>query len=78
MISEGAFGTKLPHIIGSDAVGVVEKIGSEVKQFKNGDLVATHFVQSWQSGDLKPTDLQSRLGTDVQGVFSEFMVVYQM
>ncbi|WP_257669968.1 zinc-dependent alcohol dehydrogenase family protein [Parapedobacter tibetensis] len=75
MIAKGAFGTKLPHILGSDAVGIVEQIGSDVLTLNVGDLVATHFIQSWQSGGLKPVDLKSRLGTAVQGVFSEYITL---
>ena len=73
MIAKGAFGTKLPHILGSDVAGVVEKIGINVSLFNVGDIVSTHFIQSWQSGSLKESYLQSRLGTNVQGVFSEYI-----
>lgn len=75
MIAKGAFGTSLPHIPGSDAVGTVDKIGAKVQQWKVGDYVSTHFIQAWQSGTLNPSHLQSRLGTDVQGVFSEYVVL---
>lgn len=75
MIAKGAFGTPLPHTLGSDSAGVIEKTGIYVKTLKVGDIVSTHFIQDWQSGNLKPSYLKSRLGTDVQGVFSEYIAV---
>ncbi len=75
MIAKGAFNTPLPHTLGSDAAGVVEKTGTGVTQFKPGDTVATHFIQGWQSGNLKHMDLQTRLGTNVQGVFSKYIAL---
>ncbi|RKE98136.1 zinc-dependent alcohol dehydrogenase family protein [Ichthyenterobacterium magnum] len=73
MVAKGAFATKLPHTLGSDAVGIVKKIGTHVTKFNVGDTVSTHFVQSWQSGVLKASDSQSSLGTSVKGVFSEYI-----
>ncbi|MBD0288625.1 MAG: NAD(P)-dependent alcohol dehydrogenase [Flavisolibacter sp.] len=75
MVAKGAFGNRLPHILGSDAVGVVEQVGSEVATLKVGDVVATHFIQGWQSGSLKSTDLDTRLGVGVQGVFAEYIAL---
>ena len=75
MIAQGAFGTSLPHILGSDAVGIVEKIGNKVTVLEVGDVVASHFIQDWQSGGLKSDYLKKRLGTTVQGVFSEYVAL---
>ncbi|MDR7132020.1 NADPH:quinone reductase-like Zn-dependent oxidoreductase [Algoriphagus sp. 4150] len=75
MIVKGAFGTSLPHTLGSDAAGIVEEIGTAVTNFQVGDVVATHFIQDWQSGDLKSEDLASRLGTSVKEVFSEYIAL---
>jgi NADPH:quinone reductase-like Zn-dependent oxidoreductase len=36
---EKVFGTRLPFIPGSDIAGVVEKVGSKIAKFKNGDSV---------------------------------------
>ncbi|MBK6267163.1 NAD(P)-dependent alcohol dehydrogenase [Marivirga sp. S37H4] len=75
MIAKGALGTKLPHVLGSDAVGVVEKTVNSISKFKVGDVVSTHFIQSWQSGNLQASNLLNRLGTDVPGVFSEYIAL---
>lgn len=75
MIAKGAFGTQLPHTLGSDAAGIVERTGKNVSTLKVGDMVSTHFIQSWESGSLKPADLNHRLGTTVQGVFSEYIAL---
>ncbi len=75
MIAKGAFGINLPHTLGSDAAGIVKQTGSDVSLFKVGDRVSTHFIQSWQSGNLKPSDLLTRLGTSVKGVFAEYIAL---
>jgi NADPH:quinone reductase-like Zn-dependent oxidoreductase len=75
MIAKGAFGTQLPHQLGSDAVGVVEKIGRDVSFLKVGDTVATHFIQDWHSGRLKDIYLKSSLGTANEGVFAEYIAL---
>lgn len=77
MIPKGLFGTSLPHILGSDAVGDVVETGSLVTELKVGDRVSTHFIQGWQSGSLEPHTLTTRLGVDVQGVFSEYIALPQ-
>ncbi|WP_029292775.1 zinc-dependent alcohol dehydrogenase family protein [Chryseobacterium hispalense] len=75
MLAKGAFEKALPHILGSDAFGIVEKIGNEVSAFKIGDRVCTHYIQAWQYGSLKSEDLKSRLGIEQKGVFSEYIAV---
>ena len=75
MIAKGVFETSLPHVLGSDAVGTVEKIGSAVTLFQVGDIVSTHFIQDWQFGDLQSVYLNNRLGTTSRGVFSEYIAL---
>lgn len=73
MVAEGIFGTPLPHVLGSDAAGVVVQVGHSVKHFAAGDRVCTHFIRDWQDGQLKAEYLKSRLGTGVNGVFAEYI-----
>ncbi|WP_057937818.1 zinc-dependent alcohol dehydrogenase family protein [Algoriphagus resistens] len=75
MIAQGAFRTSLPHTLGSDATGEVVAIGSGVTHLTVGDRVVTHFIQDWQAGQLQDSYLKNRLGTDVQGVFSEYVAL---
>jgi threonine dehydrogenase-like Zn-dependent dehydrogenase len=49
-VSEGGSGPKENLILGHEAVGVVEEVGSHVKRFKPGDLVAVPCVTpNWMS-----------------------------
>jgi NADPH:quinone reductase-like Zn-dependent oxidoreductase len=75
MIAKGAFKKPLPHVLGSDASGIVQQLGGKVTLFKNGDRVTTHYIQGWQSGDLQPEFLKTRLGVEVPGIFSEYIVI---
>ncbi|WP_404986229.1 NAD(P)-dependent alcohol dehydrogenase [Chryseobacterium sp. M5] len=75
MLAKGAFEKALPHVLGSDAFGIVEKTGNEVSAFKIGDRVCTHYIQAWESGFLKPEDLKTRLGIEQKGVFSEYIAL---
>ncbi|WP_196892507.1 zinc-dependent alcohol dehydrogenase family protein [Aureivirga marina] len=75
LVTKGNFGNKIPHILGSDAAGIIEKIGKDVTNFKIGDKVTSHFIQTWQHGIIKNTDIQNSLGTSVSGVFSEYIVL---
>ncbi|MBP1616316.1 MAG: hypothetical protein H6Q14_143 [Bacteroidetes bacterium] len=76
LIAKGGFGNhQFPHILGYDASGIVKEIGSKVSNFKVGDLVCTHYTQTWQNGEITLNDMQNRLGTDVQGVFSEYIAL---
>nr|WP_315242229.1 NAD(P)-dependent alcohol dehydrogenase [uncultured Flavobacterium sp.] len=75
MIAAGALEKPLPHTLGSDAAGIVEQVGSRVTTLKIGDAVSTHYIQAWQSGALKNSDLKSRLGAELPGVFSEYIAI---
>jgi NADPH:quinone reductase-like Zn-dependent oxidoreductase len=63
----------LPHIPGSDASGVVEATGEGVRDFRPGDEVITHFFTLWQDGPFQKTYFSRRLGSEMSGVFSEYI-----
>lgn len=75
MIAKGFFERPLPHTLGSDAAGDVVEVGKDVSDLKIGDKVSTHFIHAWQSGNLNPDILKTRLGMDRQGVFAQYIAL---
>ncbi|MCI0411393.1 NAD(P)-dependent alcohol dehydrogenase [bacterium] len=66
-------GTRVPV---SDAVGVVEVLGSGVTRVKRGDRVAPIFYPRWLEGEVSPEKLVSPLGGAVaDGVLAEYVAV---
>jgi NADPH:quinone reductase-like Zn-dependent oxidoreductase len=65
----------LPHVPGSDAAGVVERVGSAVTGWQAGDEVITHFFVDWQEGPIQPAYFSYRLGSEGEGVFSEYVAL---
>lgn len=55
----------LPMIPVSDGAGYVEEVGSSVRGYKVGDLVATVYIPEWRAGPYKQeyTALETRPGT---------------
>lgn len=68
---------ELPFTLGSDASGIVEKVGSRVTLFKNGDRVISLLRQNWYGGPLTVQKAAAQLGGSVAGVFSEYYVFNQ-
>jgi NADPH:quinone reductase-like Zn-dependent oxidoreductase len=62
----------LPVILGSDAVGIVEHIGSKVTRFTPGDTVISLLRQRWYGGKFDAYKASLQLGASVDGVFSEY------
>lgn len=62
----------LPITLGSDAAGVVIKVGAKVRNFKAGDRVISLLRQNWYGGKLTRAKAADQLGGTVPGVFSEF------
>jgi len=63
---------ELPLIPLSDGVGVVEKLGSEVRGLSAGDRVCPHLLPLWGGGEPTRAGLRTGLGGPLPGVLSEF------
>jgi NADPH:quinone reductase-like Zn-dependent oxidoreductase len=75
---EGSYGGKgsTGTIPLSDGVGVIEKIGSEVKKFQIGERVCPTFMPGWIDGTYTKEKARSALGAgEVQGVLSEYIAI---
>ncbi len=62
---------KLPIIPLSDVCGKVIEIGSQVKNFKLGDLVCPNFMPNYTSGPLLKEHVQNALGGAINGVLAQ-------
>lgn len=71
----------LPHIPGSDAVGIVEQIGSSVKNFKKGDTIVMDPSASCgqcdfcKEGRINYCPKARILGRENDGAYAEYMVL---
>lgn len=75
MIASGVFKNELPHILGSDAAGVVTAVGNAVSNFKPGDKVVTHFIKDWDKGAITQYARDKRLGVGSEGVFAQYIAL---
>lgn len=66
-----------PFIPVSDGAGEVVAIGTGVSRVKVGDRVAATFFQDWQAGEISKTTMKSALGGEINGMFSEYVVLNQ-
>jgi NADPH:quinone reductase-like Zn-dependent oxidoreductase len=66
-----------PVIPMSDGAGEVVAIGEGVTQVKVGDRVAGIFFQGWQAGAINRQIMKSALGGEIDGMFSEYVVLDQ-
>ena len=73
--------TKLPCIIGHEFSGIVEKAGSNVREFKKGDKVAVESImwcgrcQSCRSGFPNQCKHVELMGLSADGAFAEYVMV---
>jgi threonine dehydrogenase-like Zn-dependent dehydrogenase len=80
-IRANPFGIKLPVIMGHEASGVVEQVGTAVKDFRPGDRVATHPVHpcyscgTCTSGLTHLCENMGHFAFNRQGTFAEFFPV---
>ena len=73
--------TKLPCIIGHEFSGIVEKAGSNVREFKKGDKIAVESImwcgrcQSCRSGFPNQCKYIELMGLSADGAFAEYVTV---
>lgn len=62
----------LPFIPLSDGAGEVVAVGEGVTEWRPGDRVIGHYIQSWQEGPATPENTRLSLGAPLPGVLTEF------
>jgi len=79
MIVKGLYNPKmkLPRIPCSDGAGEVVAIGAGVTAWKPGDRVMGIFMQNWLDGPLTAAKARGALGSDIDGVLSDYAVLKQ-
>lgn len=76
LIIKGQYNPRLgfPRVLGSDATGEVTAVGERVTKFKLNDRVIGCFMPNWIDGPITELAARSTLGSDRDGVLSEFVV----
>jgi NADPH:quinone reductase-like Zn-dependent oxidoreductase len=76
LIARGHYNPKLqfPRVLGSDSAGEIVAVGPGVTRFAVGDRVANCFMPHWLDGAITEAAAKSTLGSDRDGVLSEFAV----
>lgn len=64
----------LPLVPCSDACGEIIEIGSDVKKWKVGDRVITHYIQDWIDGPGKDLIKRNTLGSPLEGVLQTSII----
>lgn len=77
LLAKGAYNPKLafPRVLGSDAAGEVVAVGAGVTQWKPGDRVMNAFLPNWIDGPITDAVAKPTYGSDIDGVFAEFIAV---
>lgn len=65
----------LPFTPLSDGAGEVVAVGDGVSEWRPGDRIIGHYIQSWQEGPPTPENTRLSLGAPLPGVLTEYSVL---
>ncbi|RXZ80426.1 NAD(P)-dependent alcohol dehydrogenase [Paenibacillaceae bacterium] len=76
-VIDGFYNSKLnePLVPVSDGVGEVVALGEQASKFRIGERVSPIFTQSWKSGEATQENWISSLGSPLQGLLAEYVVL---
>lgn len=76
-VIEGFYNPNLhePLIPVSDGVGEIVALGQQAGKFRIGERVSAIFTQSWKSGEATKENWTSSLGSPLQGLLAEYVVL---
>jgi NADPH:quinone reductase-like Zn-dependent oxidoreductase len=70
-------GDRMGMIAASDGAGEIVALGLDAREFKVGQRVTSMYWRDWNAGPAKPENLKDSLGSSMNGVFGEYVVVDQ-